>query len=118
MVRQELSNGEEYVMFYDDGAKKNTFVTTATGNRITYSYGKEKLPTITSYEDGTYEEKRYDEWHNVIYERDRNGGETSRIYDREGNLLEETLPNGLKTAFTYNGAGKMLTCNDNAGLCL
>ena len=115
VVRQELSNGEEYVMFYDDGAKKNTFVTTATGNRITYSYGKEKLPTITSYEDGTWEEKRYDEWHNVIYERDRNGGETSRLYDREGNLLEETLPNGLKTEFTYNEAGKMLTCKDNAG---
>lgn len=115
VVRQELSNGEEYVMFYDDVAKKNTFVTTATGNRITYSYGKEKLPTVIAYEDGTYEEKKYDQWHNVIYERDRNGSETHRVYDREGNLLEETLPNGLKTVFTYNEAGEMLSCTDNAG---
>ncbi|MBQ2802104.1 MAG: hypothetical protein IJF03_12060 [Lachnospiraceae bacterium] len=115
VVRQELSNGEEYVVFYDDVAKKNTFVTTATGNQITYSYGMEKLPTITTYEDGTYEEKRYDQWYNVVYERDRNGSEITRIYDSTGNLLEETLPNGLKTVFTYNEAGEMLSCTDNAG---
>ena len=56
--------------------KQCFFVITATGNQAVYSYGKEKLPTMITYTDGTYEEKKYDEWQNIIYERDRNGSET------------------------------------------
>lgn len=52
---------------------------------------------------------------NIIYERNRNGGETHHVYDSGGNLLEETLPNGLKTKFTYNEAGDLLSLRDNAG---
>ena len=115
VVRQELSGGDEFVMFYDDAAKENTFVTTANGNKVVYAYGKEKLPTKVTYADGTYELTKYDEHHNVIYQRDRNGGETYRTYSDSCLLLTEKLPTGLETSYTYNELNLIATIKDNAG---
>ena len=34
VVRQELETGEEFVIFYDDAARQNTFLTGSTERRI------------------------------------------------------------------------------------
>lgn len=73
VIRQELTGGEEYVAFYDEANRQNTFLTTSDGNNIIYTYGNERLATKIQYNDGTYEEKKYDAGRHVIYERDRLG---------------------------------------------
>ncbi|MFR4350182.1 MAG: RHS repeat-associated core domain-containing protein [Roseburia sp.] len=115
VTRQLLSNGQEYVMLYDEGRRVNTFLTPSTGKRMEYHYNQERLLTKTVYTDGTFEERGYDSRQNLNFVRDRRGGELHRSFGEKGELLEERLPNGLVTWYTYDEMGNLLREWDNAG---
>ena len=115
VVRQELETGEEFVIFYDDAARQNTFLTGSTGENIVYSYGREKLPTQVLHHDGTTECYRYDSGHNTIYEKDRLGRETTRLYNETGQPTEEHFPDGYARYTEYDGRGLATRIYDNAG---
>ena len=115
VIRQELTGGEEYVAFYDEANRQNTFLTTSDGNNIIYTYGNERLATKIQYNDGTYEEKKYDAGRHVIYERDRLGRVISRKYYESGLLAEEILPNGLITEYEYDENDRLVKTSDNIG---
>ena len=115
VVSQELVGKEEYVLFYDDINRRNTFTTLSNGKKIIYQYNHKRLPVRIEYEDGSYEETQYDDWENPVYHRDRKGGVILREYDAAGRLLSETLPNGLETTYTYDDTGHLLSKTDNAG---
>ena len=115
VVRQVLSNGEEFVTFYDDAKKENTFLTVSTGERIVYTYDVRKLPLKELYADGTYIEKAYDQWENVIYERDRKGNEIRREYNEQGKCIREEFPDGYVITTSYDTMGNPREITDNAG---
>ncbi len=115
VVRQELETGEEFVIFYDDAARQNTFLTGSTGENVVYSYGREKLPTQVLYHDGTTECYRYDSGRNTIYEKDRLGRETTRLYNETGQPTEEHFPDGYARYTEYDGRGLATRIYDNAG---
>lgn len=115
VIRQELAGGEEYVAFYDDINKQNTFLTASDGNSIIYQYGKEQLAGKIIYPDQTTIEKRYDAGKNVIYEKDRKGNETFRRFDAQGMLLEERFPDGLVKNYEYDSDNRLTKMYDNAG---
>lgn len=115
VVKQTTADGGEYVMFYDMASRCNTFTDLHTGETTRYEYGRQNVPTITTFADGTTSEIRYDERENRIYERDRNGAETFRSFDMEGNLLEERTPDGLITVNEYDANGNRIRQYDNAG---
>ncbi len=114
-VRQSLPTGEEYVLYYDDRNHRNTFTNTKNGQRIIYEYGRQRVPEKSIYDDGTYEEKRYDQWENCIYDRDCNGNETFREYDKRGSLLSETTPDGVTTTYVYDDNGWLTGKSDTTG---
>ena len=113
VVRQILSNGEEFVTFYDDVKKENTFLTVSTGERIIYTYDNRKLPLKEIYTDGTYSEKRYDKWENIIYERDRKGNEIYREFNEQGKCIEERFPDGYQINSVYDKNGNLTSVTDN-----
>ena len=115
VIRQELTGGEEYVAFYDEANRQNTFLTTSDGNNIIYTYGNERLATKIQYNDGTYEEKKYDAGRHIIYEKDRLGRVISRKYYESGLLAEEILPNGLITKYEYDENDRLVKTSDNIG---
>ena len=75
-IRQELEGGEEYVAFYDDANRQNTFLTTSTGENVIYTYDQNKKITEILHPDGTKE---------------------TRVYDAAGNRME-----GQRSALTDN----------------
>lgn len=115
VIRQELAGGEEYVVFYDDVNKQNTFLTVSDGNSIIYQYGNEKLAKKIIYPDRTTVEKRYNAGKNVIYEKDRKGNETFRIFNENGLLLEERMPNGFVRNYEYDADNRLTRMYDNTG---
>lgn len=115
VIRQELAGGEEYVVFYDDANRQNTFLTTSTGDSIIYQYGREKLARKIIYPDRTTVEKRYDAGKNIIYEKDRMGNEIHRTFHENGMLLEERLPDGLIRSCEYDEENRITRMSDNAG---
>lgn len=115
VIRQELAGGEEYVVFYDDVNKQNTFLTTSDGNSIIYQYGNEKLAKKIIYPDQTTVEKRYDAGKNVVYEKDRKGNETFRVFNVNGMLLEERMPDGFVRNYEYDADNRLTRMFDNAG---
>lgn len=60
VIRQELEGGEEYVAFYDDANRQNTFLTTSTGENVIYTYDQNKKITEILHPDGTKETRVYD----------------------------------------------------------
>ena len=115
VIRQELEGGEEYVAFYDDANRQNTFLTTSDGQNIIYSYGSEKLATRILYPDGTEEQRKYDEAKNLIWKKDRRGNEHFRVYNSNGLLSEEQEPDGLIKNYIYNDDGLPVRVWDNSG---
>lgn len=60
VVRQTLADGSEYIMFYNDRERKNTFTNVSTGEKTIYEYGRQKVVTKITYADGTTEHFDYD----------------------------------------------------------
>ena len=115
VIRQVLSNGQEYTILYNDADRVNTFFTASNGERKAYAYNKDRLITKVIYTDNSYEETAYDSFRNKIYEKTRNGAETSRKFSEMGQLIEEILPGGLKTCYTYDTEDHLIRISDNAG---
>ena len=116
VTRQLLSNGQEYIVLYDDANRVNTFLTPSSGQRIEYHYNREKLLTKTVYADGTYEERGYDEHQNCNYYKDRMGNALHRSFDSQGNLCKEERPGGLITEYAYDEAGNRSGNGTTAGV--
>ena len=115
VTRQHLSNGQEYVVLYDDANRVNTFLTPSSGQRVEYHYNRERLLTKTVYTDGTYEERGYDGHQNCNYQKDRMGHEVHRRFDSNGNILKEERAGGLITEYAYDEAGNRIREWDNGG---
>ncbi len=115
VIRQELEGGEEYVAFYDDANRQNTFLTTSTGENVTYTYDQNKKITEILHPDGTKETRVYDAAGNRVEENDRYGRKTKRTYGQHGELLSETDPAGLMRQYTYNEAGQVIHYKENTG---
>ena len=115
VIRQELEGGEEYVAFYDDANRQNTFLTTSTGENVTYTYDQNKKITEILHPDGTKETRVYDAAGNRVEENDRYGRTTKRTYGQHGELLSETDPAGLMRQYTYNEAGQVIHYKENTG---
>ncbi|MCM1184797.1 MAG: DUF6531 domain-containing protein, partial [Roseburia sp.] len=115
VTRQTLYDGQEYVMLYDDDARTNTWLTPGSGREIRYVYDRGRRLICTAYKDGTTQEREYDDWENIIREKDRNGNETRRSYDEYGHLLEEVRADGLVVSYEYDEAGNCVHMSDNGG---
>ena len=115
VIRQELEGGEEYVAFYDDANRQNTFLTTSTGENVIYTYDQNKKITEILHPDGTKETRVYDAAGNRVEENDRYGRTTKRTYGQHGELLSETDPAGLMRQYTYNEAGQVIHYKENTG---
>lgn len=116
VTRQLLSNGQEYILLYNDAERINTYLAPANQKEIRYFYNKNRQLIRTEYPDGTTEEVGYDGWENRIREKDRRGNEILRIYDEYSHLLEEKQPDGLVVAFAYDEKGNRIHMRDNMGL--
>ena len=114
VIKQNLANGEEYTILYDDANRTNTYFTASNQAKVAYVYNRENLVVKTIYSDDTYEETRYDQWENKVYEKDRKGNEIFRKYNEKCLLLEERLPNGLITSYEYNEFGYVTKMYNNA----
>lgn len=115
VTRQFLATGEEFVVLYDDSNRTTIFQTVGKDDRTFFHYNNDGLVERTVYPDGTSEDVRFDENQNVIWERDRNGGELHRVYDEDSQLLEERLPNGLVVNYAYDESGNLIRQWDNSG---
>ena len=114
VTRQTLSNGQEYIILYDDALRVNTFLTPSNGSRREYHYNKDELLIKTVFTDGSTEVLGYDQYRNKNYVKDRMGGELHSQFDIYGNLLREELPNGLVTEFAYDSENNLIRQWDNA----
>lgn len=115
VVRQTLCNGQEYILLYNDDDRTNIYLTPGSNRQICYIYNRNRQLVCTKYQDGTTQERKYDDWENIIWEKDRNGNETHRTYDEFGHLLEEEYPNGLIVSYIYDEDGNCLHMWDNNG---
>ncbi len=115
VTRQFLCGDSEYVMLYDDSRRVNTFLDVSSQSRTQYYYNRDKLVVKTVYPDGSCEESGYDTRQNRIWESNRRGGQTRRLFDGDGNVTEETLPNGLSTSYEYDNDGHLVREWDNGG---
>ena len=115
VVRQTLCNGQEYILLYNDDDRTNIYLTPGSNRQICYIYNRNRQLVCTKYQDGTTQERKYDDWENIIWEKDRNGNETHRTYDEFGHLLREEYPNGLIVSYIYDEDGNCLHMWDNNG---
>ena len=82
-------------MLYNDDERTNTCLTPAGGREVRYTYDRSHQLVCTGYQDGTTQERAYDIWENIVWEKDRNGNVTRHTYDAYGHLLEEERSDGL-----------------------
>ncbi|WP_207650876.1 RHS repeat-associated core domain-containing protein [Anaerocolumna jejuensis] len=115
VTRQSLSNGQEYILFYEEEDRVNTYLVPKNGQETRHHYNLLKQLVRTEYEDGTTEEYGYDAWENRVWEKDRNGNETRREYDEAGHLLKLTEPSGREFSYEYE-AGNCIHKWDNTGM--
>ena len=115
VIRQELAGGEEFVAFYDDKNKQNTFLTTSTGENVIYQYNENDLITQETYPDSTTVVKRYDAANHLVYFCDRMGRDSYAKYDAAGMKTYEKNPEGLETWFEYNELGLPTLIKSSAG---
>ncbi|MFI3172752.1 MAG: DUF6531 domain-containing protein, partial [Eubacteriales bacterium] len=114
VTRQLLSNGQEFIMLYDDKNRVNVSLKPLTGEKTTYYYNHKELVTKIEYHDGTYEEFDYDKNLNKCAIRDKSGNVLKREYDDFGCMVKEELPNGLIIMSVYDDEHKLIERNDNA----
>ena len=112
VIRQDFID-EECVVTYDDSEKEITFHYTNSNRTEKTRYNNDKLVTHKFYSDGTTEEYGYDSHQKRIYEKDRNGNETFRVYNEYGSLLKETKPDGLITEYSYDENQNVIKETDN-----
>ena len=117
VIRQRLSTGQEYVLFYEDDNRTNTYLEVEKQRSLRYVYNRKRQLIRTEYEDGTTSEQGYDEWENKVWEKNRLGQEVHRSFDEFGHLLEEKQPDGLVHRFLYDEQGNCVKKWDNVGLC-
>ena len=115
VIYQKLSTGQEYRLIFDDKNKVNTFIMPKMNRKEKYFYNSDNLVTKIEYEDGTYEEIKYDMWQNIIYEKDRLGNEKRYVYNKKCLKLEEHLPNGLSIYYEYDENDNLIKEWDNSG---
>ena len=108
VVKQDIANGEEHAFLYCDADRKNTYINPQSGRRIVYHYNQDKLMTKVEYDDGSAQEFEYDQWGNVILEKDRNGGVTRKLFRQDGKLLRHELPTGLVWNYEYDERGNCI----------
>lgn len=105
VVKQDIANGEEHAFLYCDADRQNVYINLQSGRRIVYHYNQDKLMTKVEYDDGSTQEFAYDQWGNVILEKDRNGGITKKLFRQDGKLLRQELPTGLVWEYEYDEHG-------------
>ncbi len=115
VIYQKLSTEQEYIILFDDENKVNTLIMPKMNREVKYYYDEKNEPTKTVYQDGTYEETKYDIWENIVYERDRLGNETRYVYNKKSLKLEEHLPSGLSTYYEYDENDNLIKEWDNSG---
>ncbi len=115
VTRQMLYDGQEYVMLYNDDDRANAYLMPKSNRTIQYTYNRNRQLICTRYQDGTTQERGYDEWENIVWQKDRNGNETRRVYDEYSHLLTEECSNGLIISYEYDTAGNCLHMWDNGG---
>ncbi len=115
VTRQTLYDGQEYIMLYNDDDRTNTYLIPGSGREIRYIYDRSRQLVCTGYQDGTTQERGYDSWENIVWEKDRNGNVTKRVYDEYGHILEEEQAGGLVVSYEYDAAGNCLHLRDSGG---
>lgn len=115
MAVQYYPDGTKSTIKYDPKERRNTVYIEALGRTERYQYNRDSLVTHVWYDDGSLEEKGYDQWSNRIYEKDRNGNETHRYYSGQGLLLTEILPSGQSWEYHYREDGCLLEKRANTG---
>lgn len=115
VTAQYYLDGTKSILTYDLKKRENTVYIEGLGRTERYRYNKDFLVTYTGYDDGTWEEAEYDQWTNRIYEKDRNGNTTRRLYDSLGNLHRETLPSSQTWEYQYDAMGNLLEKKADTG---
>ena len=114
-IFQELANGYTYEATYDT---KN-YVTTVNYNKgekiERFYYDENLLIHKIEYMDGTATYYDYDAYKNRCYEKNRLGAVSQKIYSPYNELLEEVLPNGLHTVYSYDEDHRLIKRVDNGG---
>ena len=115
VTAQYYPDGTESILTYDPRKRENIVYIEGLERTERYRYNKDHLVTHTYHDDGTLEETDYDQWSNRIFEKDRNGNVTRRLYDGLGRLLKETLPSGQTWEYRYGGGAELLEKRADTG---
>ena len=113
IIHQEMQKNGEFIFFYDDRSKQ-TVLTAGHNNKIyKYNYNRNKLVEKITHNDGSTEEKKYDEKENVIWRKDRNNNEYFYKYNENSQLIERKSPCGLIENWVYDKDGNLIEETDN-----
>ncbi|MEW6600634.1 MAG: DUF6531 domain-containing protein, partial [Nitrospirota bacterium] len=104
---------------YDTGSNLISMITKDGSDNMltneTYLYDDHNRRIKTTYTDGTYTEKGYDEVGNVISRRDENGSITVNTYDALNRLASVTDAEGNITSYTYDSRDNLTSVTDVNG---
>ncbi len=115
VTAQYYPDGTKSILTFDPRKRENTVYIEGLERTERYWYNKDHLVTHTYHDDGTLEETGYDQWSNRIFEKDRNGNVTRRLYDGLGRLLKETLPSGQTWEYRYGDGAELLEKRADTG---
>uniref|UniRef100_UPI0025DA5651 DUF6531 domain-containing protein n=1 Tax=Selenomonas sp. TaxID=2053611 RepID=UPI0025DA5651 len=118
VLHQQMKNGAEYILFYDDQNRRTTVTEQHRGKRVTYHWNCQHLVEKIVYQDGTTVEKAYDDRENLTYKKDRLGREIRRTYNEASQLVQEELPSGLIRQLSYDEEGRLQEETDSEGGCV
>jgi len=113
-IKDPLGRPAQRQEYDDDG--RLIAITDATGQRIEMEYDPTAQTQVVRDRRGNPVIYEYDNSGNVTRQTEFptvNGAvktiETLRAYDSDSQLVSETLPNGMKTLFTYSAKGNLLS---------
>lgn len=112
IVRQELPDGSNMLVEYDDATHRTT-TTERNGSKTIYVQDEKYRNTDIIYEDGTTEHFEYNERNQKIKMVNRNGHACRMAYDHRGNLTQVVFEGGRKINYTYDGNNKILCIKVN-----